>query len=118
MTTTTKRFVSLKLILSDDANKNYSHVVRSCVFDPNTPVNILGVTTLGTFFGDSEYATDPLVEDGTTIELGATKSQFIWDHGRHERHFMDGCIQNIELYLYVGHRYFTYFCTILHKLLV
>ena len=73
----------MKLILTDDANKNHSHVVRSCIFDPNTPVNILGVPALGTFFSDNSDANDTLAEDGTTIISGSTKLHFIWNHGRH-----------------------------------
>ena len=50
----------MKLILTDDANKNQSYIIPSCVFYPKTPVNILGVTALGIFFGDNADATDPL----------------------------------------------------------
>ena len=73
----------MKLLLTGGANKNHSYIIPRCVFDPNTPVNILGVPFLGKFFGDNSYATDPLAEDGTTIKSGSTKSHFIWNHGRH-----------------------------------
>ena len=64
LTTTTKRFFSMKLILTDDANKHHLYIIPRCVFNPNTPVNILGVSSLGTFFGDNAYETDTLAEDG------------------------------------------------------
>ena len=85
LTTTTKLVGSMQLILTDDANKNHSYVIPCCVFDPKTPINILVVPDLGTFFGDNEDATDPLSEYGTIIKLGSTKSHFIWDHVMHEQ---------------------------------
>ena len=107
----------MTLILTDDANKHHSYIFPCCVFDPMTPVNILGVPYIGTFFGDNSDATDPLAEDGTTIKLVSTKSQFIWDHGRHERHFVNGSSCMPELYIYASHVYFKDFCTIVHKFL-
>ena len=86
----TKRFGSMKVILTDNANKHHSYIIFCCVFDPKTPVNILGVPSLGTFIGDHSDATDLLAEDGTTIKSGTKKSYFIWDHGRHERRFIHG----------------------------
>ena len=90
LTATTKIVGSMKLILTDEANKHHLYIIPCCVFDPNTPVNILCVLDLGKFFGDNTDATDPLAEDVTTIKLGSTKSHFIWDHGRHERQYMHG----------------------------
>ena len=117
LTTTNKLSGSMKLILTDDANKNHSYRIPRCVFDPKTPVNILGVPDIGTFFGDNAETTDPLVDDGTAIKSGSKKSHFIWDHGRQEGHFMHGSICMPELYLYFGHRYFKDFCTRVHKFL-
>ena len=107
----------MKLILTDDANKNQSYIISPCVFVPKTPVNILGVPALGTFFGDNADPTDLLAEDGTTIRSGSTISHFIWDCGSHEHHFMHGSIHIPELYLYVSHGYFTAFCTRVYKFL-
>ena len=88
------------------------------VFDPATTINILGVPALGMFFGNNANAGSPYNEDGTTIKLGATRSHFIWDHGKHERHFMHGYSLMPELHLYVGHGYLNAFCTRIHKLLI
>ena len=100
---------SMKLILTDNANKHHLYKILCCVFDPKTPVNILGVTYLVTFFVDNKDATYPFAEDGITIKLGSTKSHFMWDHGRHEWNFMHGSSHLPELYLYVGHEYFIAF---------
>ena len=87
------------------------------MLDPYIPLNIIGVPALGTFFKDHANASSPYDEDGTTIKLGATKSHFVWDHGRHKRHCMRGSSHMPELHLYVGHGYFNAFCTRIHKLL-
>ena len=94
-----------RLVLTDNKNKNYTYDVPGCVFDPATPINILGVPALGTFFGDNANASSPYDEDGTTIKPGATRLHFIWDHGKHKRHFMHGSSLMPELHLYVGHGY-------------
>ena len=77
MTTTTKLVGSMELILTDNTNKHQSYVIPRCVFVPNTPVNILGVSALDKLFGDNADETYPLSEYGTTIKSGATKSHFI-----------------------------------------
>ena len=79
------------------------------MFDPATPINILGVPALGTFFGDNADAGSPYKKDGTNIKLGATRSHFIWDPGKHKRNFMHGSSLMPELHLYVGHGYFNAF---------
>ena len=58
-----------------------------------------------------------LAADGTNINSGATKSHFIWDHGKHERHFLHGSSRMPELFLYVFNGYFNAFCKRVHKLL-
>ena len=80
-----------------------------CVFDTSTPINILGVPALGTFFGDNVNTCSPYDEDGTTIKSGTTRLRFIWYHGKHEWNFMHGSILMPELHLYVGHGYFNAF---------
>ena len=75
----------MKLIINDDANKHHSYVVPCCVFNPKTPANILGVTSLVTLLGDNTDATDHLAEDVTTITSGDKKAHFIWDHVMHEQ---------------------------------
>ena len=109
--------VICRLVLTDNKNENYTYDVPGCVFDPATPINILGVLALGTFFGDNANAGSPYEEDDTTIKSGATRSNFISDHGKHEQNFMHGYRLMPEIHLYVGHGYFNAFCTRIHKLL-
>ena len=92
-----------RLIITDNSNIHHTYDVPGCVFDPATPINILGVPELGTFFDDNANVSSPYNKDGTTIKLGATRSHFIWDHGRNERQFMHDSSLMPELHLYVGH---------------
>ena len=117
ISTKTKLVGLIRLVLTDNSNQNYVYIVPGCVYDPDTPLNILGVLALGSLFGDIAYSRDMLAADGTNIKSGATKSHFTWDHGKHERHFLHGSRQMPELFLYVGNRYFNAFCTRVHKML-
>ena len=81
------------------------------------PINIIGVPALGMFFGDNANAGSPYNKDGTTIKSGAMRSHFIWDHGKHQQHFMHSSRLMPELHLYVGHGYFNEFCTSIQKLM-
>ena len=117
VSTKTQLVVICRLVLTDNKNINYTYDVPSCVFDPAIPINILGVPALGTLFGDNANAGSPYDEDDTTIKSGATRSHFIWDHGKHKRHFMNCSSLMPELHLYVGHGCFNAFCTHIQKLL-
>ena len=115
--TETKIVGTISLVLRNNSNKNHVYIVPACVYYPDTPLNILGVTALGSFFGDCADASDMLAADGTNIKSGATKLHFVWDHGKHERHLLHGSSQMPELFLYVGNVYFNAFCTRVHKML-
>ena len=113
LTTKTKYVGTMRLVLTDDARKHHTYNVPDCVYDPDSPINILGVPFVGKFFGDQ--SSDMYELDGTTVCSGSTKSHFIWDHGKHERHFMHGLSELPELYLYVGTGYFNAFTTRIRK---
>ena len=88
LTTTIKLLVALYLLLTDNSNENLS--IPVCVYDPEIPLNILGVPALGAYFDNGADIRSPLEEDGTTIKSGSNKSNFVWDHGKNERHFING----------------------------
>ena len=117
VSTETKIVGPIRLVLTENSNHNYVYIVPVCVYDPDTPLNILGVPALGSFFGDSADASGMLAANGTNIKSGATKLNFIWDHSKHKRHFLHGSIQMPELFLYVGNGYFIVLCTRVHKML-
>ena len=77
----------------------------------------MGVPCLGKYFDNGAEIRNPLDEDGTTVKSDSTKSHFVWDHGKCERHFIHGSSHLPELIMYVGHGYFNAFCTRVQKLL-
>ena len=93
----------LCLVLTDGRNKHHIYDVPGCVYDPEIPLNILGVPCLGKYFDDGAYIQNPLDENGTTVKSGSTKSHFVWDHRNHEQHFIHGSSRFPELIIYVGH---------------
>ena len=103
--------------MTDNSNQNYVYIFPGCVYNPDTPLNILVLPALGSFFGDIVDSSDMLAANGTNIKSGATKSHFISDHGQHERNFLHGSSRMPELFLYVGNGYFNALCTRVHKML-
>ena len=90
ISTHTKLFVSIKLVLMDDSNQNHVYIIRGCVYDSDSSLNMLGIPTLGKIF---DYSADPdnvFGDDGTAVKTGATKSQLMWAHGKHEQYFLHG----------------------------
>ena len=51
-TTKTKYVGTMRLVLTDDAFKHHSYEIPGCVYDPESPINIIGVPFVGKFFGD------------------------------------------------------------------
>ena len=117
VSTKTKLVGICRLVLTDNKNINYTYDVPGSVLDPATPIIVLGVPTPVTFFEDNAKAGSTYDDDGTTIKSGATRSYFICDHGKHERHFMHGSSVMPELHLYVGNEYFNAFCTRIQNIL-
>ena len=79
--------VLCKLILTDDGYENISYDAPECVYDPETPINLIIIPLLGDYFG-RKYKIPNLEDDGTWIKSSANKYHFTWDHGKYERHFM------------------------------
>ena len=90
VSTKTKLVGPISLVLTDNSNQNHVYIVPGFFYDPDTPLNILGVPSFGSFFVDSADARDMLSANGTNIKSGATKSHFVWDHGKQEQHFLHG----------------------------
>ena len=80
----TKLVGVISLVLTDDSNKHHTYKIPDCVYDPQIPINILGVPCLGKVFKDGADIRNLLDEDGTTVKSGSTKSHFVWDHGKNE----------------------------------
>ena len=56
-----------RFVLTNNTNINHTYYVPGCMLDPATPINILGLPDLGTFFGDNANVSSPYDKDGTTI---------------------------------------------------
>ena len=90
LTTTTKIVGALRLVLTDEINQHHAYSIHGCFYGPETPLNTLGVPALGAYFDNGADIRSPLEEDRTTMKSGSTKSHFVWDHGKNERHFING----------------------------
>ena len=42
--------VTMQIILTGNGNENISHDVPGCVYDPETPIKLIGIPFLGDFF--------------------------------------------------------------------
>ena len=80
----TKLVGVLRLVLTDDSNKHRTYEIPDCVYDPQSPINILSIPCLGKFFKDGADIQNLLDKDGTTVKSGSTKSHFVWDHSKNE----------------------------------
>ena len=81
LTKTSKLVGDLRLVLTNDSNKHHTYSIPGCVYDPESPLNILGVPVLSAYFDNGADIRSPLEEDGTKIKSGSTKSH--WDRGNH-----------------------------------
>jgi hypothetical protein len=95
---------TLRLVLEDDTGVQHQYDIPGALYDPESPFNLLGVPFFSKYFGDAETM-------GTKIESGCHRSNFVWDHGKHERHFTHGIDCLPMLQVNTGQSYFKAFCT-------
>ena len=106
--TTTKKVGTIRLVLKDDGGNDWSYDIPNVIFDSDSPYSLLGIPFLGQYFGSN---TDDTYDEGTWIRSASTSSHFVWDHGKHERHFVHGPSNLPELLTNEGNTYFSAFCT-------
>ena len=99
---------TLRLVLTDDEGANHSYDIPGCLYDPDSPFNLLGISALSKFFGDAKTK-------GTRISSACYESEFVWDHDKHKRTFVHGVDCLPALQVNVGDSYFTSFCTRVRK---
>ena len=63
MSVSTKLVGVLRLLLTYDINKKHIYDIPGCVYDPESPLNILGVPCLGKYFDDGTDIRNPPDED-------------------------------------------------------
>ena len=115
MSASTKLVGTMHLVLADDEKEHHAYKISGCIFDPDSPVNILGIPPLDKYLNDTADVNKPFDNNGTTIKSCATKNLFVWDHGRHYSCFMHSSSHMHELNLFVVHGYVNDFCTHIHK---
>ncbi|EJK58187.1 hypothetical protein THAOC_21711, partial [Thalassiosira oceanica] len=99
---------TIRLNIVDDDGNPHIYEIPNAIYDPDSPFNILGIPFLGEFFAKPE---DPHGYDPeTTITSNSAESKFVWDHGKHVRHFEHPSSRLPELHLNTGFGYFYSFC--------
>ena len=81
--------------------RHFNHPDSQLPYDPNSPVNIVGIPVLEKYFNDAAEGPDAVAEDdGITILSSGCCYHFKWTHGKHSRHFDHPDSQLPELCLY------------------
>ena len=101
---------TIRIFLADDAGESNAYYISGAIYYPDSPFNIIGITYLGDLFGQNESIPNSY-DDGTKITSSANKSNFTWDHGKHERNFTHSARIFPELILETSFGYFSSFCT-------
>ena len=79
---------TMRLILKDDSNVDHSYDIPNCIYDPNSPVNIVGIPVLEKYFNNAAEGPDAAAEDdGSTVLSSGRRSHIKCYHGKHSRHF-------------------------------
>ena len=106
-----KRYIgTVHLVLTDESNVNHLYNITCCIYDPETPVNVLGIPVLSELFDDAADGPDTIVEDdGTTILSSGRRSNFKWEHGKNHHHFTHPDSTLLAISLYQGPGYFSAF---------
>ena len=78
--TAKQRYIgTMQLILIDDSNVDHSYDIPNCIYDPNSPVDIFGITVLEKYFNDASEGPDNVAEDGgSNILSSGFRSHFKW----------------------------------------
>ena len=99
---------TIRLVLTDDEGANHQYDIPDCLYDPESPFNLLGISALSKYFGDVDTK-------GTRINSACFESEFTWDHGKHTRTFAHGvdCLPTLQVN--IGDSYFKSFCTRVRK---
>ena len=101
---------TFNLELPDDSGYIWKYKIPNCIYDPHTQHNILGVVALCNYFEDAADGSDPKATDGTRATSGGSRTHLVWDHGKHELHFMHRTTSQLpEVVLYRGNSYFQAF---------
>ena len=116
LSSNTRYIGTMQIIITDNGNENISYYVPGCVYDPETPINLIGIPFLRDYFGSKDKIPN-LDDDGTWIKSSAKKSHLTWDHSKYEQDFMHRDSNLTEMYLYQGQGHFQEFCSQFNRFL-
>ena len=104
---------TIRLILTDDSNINNPHGIPHCIYDPDSPVTIIGIPVLSAHFNNAASDLDAVAEDdGSKIISSGSCLHFQLDNGKHHHHFTHPDRQLPEISLYQGTNYFSDLCSL------
>jgi hypothetical protein len=87
------------------------HNISDAMYDPNYPSILLRIPFSGRFLGKDDAPHPTSNDDGTFIQLSASCYCLVWDHGKHEHHFMHNKRCLPILHLNTGLKYYQAFCS-------
>ncbi len=102
---------TIRICLTTDDGMTMEYHIPSAINAPDSPFNILGIPFFGSFLGQDDTTNPTQNNNGTYIISSASRSHFIWDHGKHEHHFCHDKRSLPILFLETGNNYFGAFCT-------
>jgi hypothetical protein len=115
--TACSNYVGMILIcLTMDEGMTMEYTIPSATYAPDSPFNILGIPFFGSFLGQDNTPYPTQDNDSIYIISSTSRSHFIWDHGKHECHFLHNKRNLPILFLETGNNYFGAFCTPMTKL--
>jgi hypothetical protein len=102
---------TIQICLTADEGMTMEYHIPGAIYAPDSPFNILGIPFFGSFLGQDNTPYPTQDNNGNYIISSALCSHFIWDHGKHERHFCHDERSLPILFLETGNNYFGAFCT-------
>jgi hypothetical protein len=102
---------TIRTCLTTDDGTTMQYHIPNTIYALDSLLNILGIPFFGSFLGQDNMPYPTQDNDGTYIISSASGSHFIWDDGKHERHFCHDERSLPILFLKTGNNYFGAFCT-------
>ncbi len=102
---------TIRICLTMDEGLTIKYHIPSAIYAPDSPFNILGIPFFGSFLGQDNTHYPTQDDNGTYIISSASRSHFIWDHGKHKRHFCHDKRSLPILFLETGNNSFGAFCS-------
>ncbi len=107
---------TIRICLTMDKETTMQYHITGAIYAPHSPFNILGIPFFGSFLGQDNTSYPTQDDNGTYIISSASRSHFIWDHGKQECHFCHNKRSLPILFHKTGNNYFGAFYTWITRL--